>query len=419
MKKLWLMLGILVFACVAVMAESPSKVAILTSGDSWLYGEDVAGVREAIKAFGDKVIHLQLPKVKSWEPEPLIQAVLAQANNPEVKAIIVLAAPYGTVQAFARIRQVRKDIFLVAVDSVESLEEIEASADLVLGIDYVARVYNIVLAAKKMGASTFAHVSFSRYMRYKLIAYMRTLMILACKQLGMQFVDIAVSDPLSEIGLAGAQHYVLEHVQSWVEMYGQNTAFYTSYDALADALVVGLREHGGMFVEAGDPKAFYGYSDLFASAAASGDRVEYTEVVKMIGQELSESGADGRFGIWAYSYVKTVIMGLCEYFLDPKAGWPLTLNADRLFTIFKKLTPGCSWSYSRFVNSLTGQLGGEHNLLLQMDSYVFGIGFMGNSVPVPQELLLQARESYDTEEAQAAYATPAEPKSQNSNNADR
>ena len=80
-------------------------------------------------------------------------------------------------------------------------------------------------------------------------------------------------DPVSGVGVAGAQQFILEKVPAWLEKYGKDTAFsaptmaYRAFDKAGSKL-------WGYFVEADYPSPLMGYPgalglDLTAERAIS------------------------------------------------------------------------------------------------------------------------------------------------------
>ena len=95
----------------------------------------------------------------------------------------------------------------------------------------------MILAAKKMGAKTFVHISFPRHMSIELLSLRRNIMEQACKDLGLKFVFETAPDPMSDVGVPGAQQFILEKMPAWVEKYGKDTAFFCTNDAQTEPLL--------------------------------------------------------------------------------------------------------------------------------------------------------------------------------------
>ena len=59
-----------------------------------------------------------------------------------------------------------------------------------------------------MGATKFMHISFPRHLSYELLSRRRNIMAAVAKDLGMEFIDTSAPDPVSDVGVAGAQQYI-------------------------------------------------------------------------------------------------------------------------------------------------------------------------------------------------------------------
>jgi DNA-binding LacI/PurR family transcriptional regulator len=59
----------------------------------------------------------------------------------------------------------------------------------------------------------------------------------ACNDLGIKFVFVTAPDPTSDVGVAGAQQYILEQTPQWIEQYGKNTVFFCTNDAHTEPLL--------------------------------------------------------------------------------------------------------------------------------------------------------------------------------------
>ena len=199
---------------------------------------------------GGKVVHITYPDNFMQEMETTISQIVSLADDPEMKAVIMTEAVPGTVEAFRRIRDKRPDIILMANTAHEDPEMIADVSDLALYPDAIARGYLIVKAAKDMGAEKFVHVSFPRHLSYEMLSRRRNIMAETAKDMGMEFIDVSAPDPVSDVGVAGAQQYILEQVPNWLQKYGKNTAFFATNDAHTEPLLKRVAEEGGYFVEA-------------------------------------------------------------------------------------------------------------------------------------------------------------------------
>ncbi|MFR7761300.1 MAG: DUF3798 domain-containing protein, partial [Peptoniphilus grossensis] len=128
-------------------------------------GEDeFRAAQKAIELYGSAdeggvIKHDTYPDRFEAEQETTISKIVAMADDPLMKAVIVNQSVPGTVAAFNQIREKRPDIILVNLVAQEDTVMVEKAADLVMDADNVSRGYRIIAAAKEMGATKFAHIT--------------------------------------------------------------------------------------------------------------------------------------------------------------------------------------------------------------------------------------------------------------------
>ena len=389
MKKLLLVLLISVVAVLAFSA-APFHIGIVT-GTVSQSEDDLRGAERLIQEYGDvtaggMIKHITYPDNFMAEMETTISQIAGLADDPLMKAIIVNQAIPGTTEGFRRVREKRPDILLLAGEPHEDPIVIESAADLAINSDFVARGYLIIWSAKKMGAKTFVHISFPRHMSYETLSRRRAIMEAACKDLGLRYVFETAPDPTSDIGIAGAQQFILEKVPAWVEKYGKDTAFFCTNDAHTEPLLKQLLTYGGMFVEADLPSPLMGYPGALGIdlSSAAGD---FPKIMSTVEAEIVKKGGAGRFGTWAFSYGYTTTAGLGELAIRVLKGEASLTKLPDLMAAYNKFTPGAAWNGSFYVDANTGVRARNHILIYQ-DTYIFGQGFLGSAnVEVPEKYL--------------------------------
>ena len=207
----------------------------------------------------DKVTLAIYPDNFTEELETTIQTIVNLSDDPKMKAIIVNQAIPGTTEAFRQIKEKRPDIICIAGESHEDLPEIGSAADLVVNNDFVARGYLMIKTAHDLGCDTFVHISFPRHMSYETMSRRVAVMKEACKEFGMKFEMETAPDPTTDVGVPGAQAYILEHVPEWIKTYGTNSAYFCTNDAHTEPLLKQLLAYGGYFIEADLPSPLMGY----------------------------------------------------------------------------------------------------------------------------------------------------------------
>ena len=350
--------------------------------------EDDRRGAEAFQAmYGEDMVKLAIyPDNFTEELETTIQTIVNLSDDPDMKAIIVNQAVPGTTEAFRRIKESRPDIICIAGESHEDLPEIGSAADLVCNNDFVARGYLIIRTAHELGCDTFVHISFPRHMSYETMSRRAAIMQAACEEFGMKFVLETAPDPTSDVGVAGAQAYILEKVPEWVEKYGQKAAYFCTNDAHTEPLLKQLLEYGGYFIEADLPSPTMGYPgalgiDLTAEAG------DYAKILAKVEEAICEKGGADRFGTWAFSYGYTVSAGLAQHALNVINGESELCDIDDIAKAYEVFSPGAAWNGSNYTNAETG-VKAENTFLVYQDTYIMGNPghYMGStSVEVPEK----------------------------------
>ena len=344
--------------------------------------DDLRGAEKLIEMYGSAktggmIQHITYPDDFMSQQETTITQIVSLADDPLMKAIIVNQGMPGTAEAFKRVREKRPDILLFAGEPHEDPLVIQAAADMAISNDFVSRGYTIVWAAKELGAKTFVHISFPRHMSYETLGLRRQIMEAACNDIGVKFVFETAPDPTSDVGVAGAQQFILEKVPQWIEKYGKETAFFCTNDAHTEPLLKQLLQYGGTFVEADLPSPLMGYPgalgiDLTEQAG------DFAAILTKVEQSVIDKGGAGRFGTWAYSYGFTVSAGLGEYarrIIDGKAEKGSLTDLSKALGVF---TPNARWKSAYYTDANTG-VRAKNQALVFMDTYILGKGFLSTT----------------------------------------
>lgn len=349
--------------------------------------DEQRGAEAMIAKYGDAdkggmVRHLNYPDNYMQEQETTIQQIASLADDPLMRVVVVNQGAPGTTAAFKQIKEKNPNILCFVGNSQEDPFMIEEVADLIVDPDNVNRGYLIPLAAQKMGAKTFVHVSFPRHMSIELLSLRRDIMEATCKEIGLNFVMETAPDPMSDVGIPGAQQFILEKMPAWVEKYGKDTAFFATNDAQTEPMLKKVAELGAIFVEQDLPSAILGYPgalgiDLKEVAG------NWPEILKRVEAAVIEKGGKDRMGTWAYSFGYTTTQALAEYGKQIVEGTMQKRNKADILRAFSIFTPGANWNGSAYIERSSGMEKDNHMLVYQ-DTYVFGKGYLGmTDVEVP------------------------------------
>jgi hypothetical protein len=373
-------------ASTQIVKAEDFHIGIVTGSVS--QSEDDRRGAEAFQAkYGEDIVKLAIyPDNFSEELETTIQTIVNMSDDPLMKAIIVNQSVPGTTEAFRQIKERRPDIITIAGESHEDLPEIASAADIVANNDFVARGYLIIRTAHELGCDTFVHISFPRHMSYETLSRRVAIMKAACEEYGMTFVLETAPDPTSDVGVPGAQAYILEKVPEWVEKYGKNAAYFCTNDAHTEPLLKQLLAYGGYFIEADLPSPLMGYPGALGLdlSAEAGD---FAKILAKVESAVVEKGGAGRFGTWAYSYGYTQSAGLAEHAMNVLKGESELDDLDDLIKAYEVYTGDAGWNGSNYTDVETG-VKLDNVFLVYQDTYIMGDPghYMGSTdVEVPEK----------------------------------
>ena len=362
----------------AAFAEAPFHIGIATLTVS--QAEDTyRGAERMIQEYGDvadggMIQHVTMPDNFMSEMETTISQIVGLADDPKMKVIVVDDAIPGTTEAFRRVKEKRPDILCFAGQPQEDPGVISSVADLSVSVDFVSRGYLMVDTAKKLGAKKFVHISFPRHMSYETLGRRRAIMEAACKDLGLEFIFETAPDPTSDVGVAGAQQFVLEKTPAWLDKYGKETAFFCTNDAQTEPLLKQIAKYGGIFVEPDLPSPLMGYPGALGIdlSAEAGD---FPAIMKKVEQAVIDAGGKGRMGTWSYSFGWSTVCALAEYGKRITEGEAKLYRLKDLWACYDKYTPGAQWMGSEYLDMAT-EVKMRYLVVVYHDTFILGKCFM-------------------------------------------
>ncbi|CEM62006.1 DUF3798 domain-containing protein [Treponema phagedenis] len=366
----------------ASQAKAAYHIGIVT-GTVSQSEDDLRGAEKLIELYGaakdgGMITHITYPDDFMSQQETTISQIVALADDPLMKAIVVNQGVPGTAEALKRVREKNPDILLLVGEPHEDPLVIQQAADMAVNNDFITRGYTIPWAAKQLGAKNFVHISFPRHMSYETLGLRRQIMEEACNDLGLKFIFETAPDPTSDVGVAGAQQFILEKVPQWIEKYGKDTVFFCTNDAHTEPLLKQLFAYGGFFVEADLPSPLMGYPGALG-IDLSNEAKDFSKILKKVEEAVIAKGGAGRFGTWAFSYGFTLSVGLGEYARRIIDGEAKQGSLNDLSKALGTFTPGAQWKSEFYIDANTG-VRAKNQALVFMDTYIFGKDFLPTTI---------------------------------------
>jgi hypothetical protein len=191
--------------------------------------------------------------------------------------------------------------------------------------------------------------------------------------------------------MAGAQQFILEKVPQWISKYGPNgekVAFFCTNDGHTEPLIKQIiANKSAIFVEPDSASPLMGFPGALG-LDLSAEKGDFPAIVKKVEAAVKAKGAAGRVGTWAYSTGYTLTAGMGEFGKRVVEGKAKVTDTKALFEALGKYTPGAKWNGALYTDMSTG-VKSKNFLLVYMDTYVFGKGYLGaTSVKIPENYFL-------------------------------
>lgn len=277
--------------------EDAFKIGIMTGTVS--QGEEEFRMAQEMAAkYPDIIVTTTYPDRFTQEVETTITNMMALADDPLVKAIVMVQAVPGAAAAIDRVREVRPDMLFILGAPQEDQDVIATKGDIILNTDDLGRGEQIAKHAYDMGAKTLVHYSFPRHMSIEFLAVRRDRMKAEAERLGMEWVEVDAPDPTGDAGVPGTQQFINEDVSRQIDKYGKDTALFATNCAMMEPLIRQTIEHGGIFPVQCCPSPYHAYPAALSIPVPEEKQGDLEYIIDMIGQKVEEAGASGRVATW-------------------------------------------------------------------------------------------------------------------------
>lgn len=347
------------------------KIGIMT-GTTAQGEEEFRAAENMKKKYGNKIVFSTYPDNFIKQQNLTQEKLMNMAKDPKLKAIVMCQVVQGSVTAFQEIKKLRPDILLIGAVPSDDLDSAVQALDIVLQGDELASGYTIPAQAKKLGAKTFVHYSFPRHMSYTLLAQRREILQDECKNLGLEFVDVTMPDPLGDGGLDAAKAFIEKDIKEKIKIYGKDTNFFCTNCGMQEPLIKTALDGGGIVAQQCCPSPLHGYPGALGMQIPKEKFSDYNFVMSEIKSEIAKKGGTGRFSTWPVPMNMLFVEAGVEYaigYIEDRI--PTKNDPEALASICSKIAGGKDIKLNVYVGKdKTGQNIEYSNFYLLLCDYI-------------------------------------------------
>ncbi|MCL1993545.1 MAG: DUF3798 domain-containing protein [Spirochaetes bacterium] len=273
------------------------RIGIITGADPWSEEEYLAARRMQERFGANRIIRSTYPANFGAEMDVTISNVLSLIDQG-ARAIVFVQAVPGAIAAMQTARAVfGNDIFFFLGVTHEAPSLVAQHADIAMISDDLSMGRVIIEQAHRMGATSFAHISFPRHLGMANIAARRADLMQTAAQFGMQWIELTAPDPMTA-GVAMSQLFILENMPQWIATHGQNTAFFNTNCGMNTPMITQIAALGGLFPLQCCPSPFHVFPEAF-NISMAGREGDLQFAVSQLRSAIAAAGGSGRISTWS------------------------------------------------------------------------------------------------------------------------
>lgn len=294
------------------------------------------------------VKHITLPENFSTEIETGLSQITSLADDPNMKAIIVISGQAGLLPALQKVEEKRPDIITMTAPIWDDPALMSKYVDVNLDTDWVRRGQAIATQAHKMGAKTMIHYSFPTHLAKEVISQRKDAMQKTCEELGMEWVEVVTPDPQTGNGTGPMLQFLREDIPRQITKHGADTNIFGSNCPMYDVIIDEAFKLKFMVAEQCCPTPLQAYPTVLGLEISEEDAWNFEKVNDMISEKAVAAGMSDRLGGWpmpATVFMPQYAVELAQKMIvDPSFDYQDTNNLNQ----FAQDTFGCEVSFSKF-----------------------------------------------------------------------
>lgn len=280
-----------------VKEESTYKIGVVTPTLS-TSEDEYRAAENMVAKYGDMIKHITLPESFNTEIETGISQIVSLADDPDMKAIVVISGQSGLLPALQKVEEIRPDIITITAPIWDDPDMMSKYVDVNLDTDWVKRGETIAKKAQKMGANTLIHYSFPTHMAKEVIVKRHDQMKATAEELGMEFVDITTPDPQTGDGPSVMQQFLREDIPRQIAKYGNDTNIFGTNCPMYDVIIDEALKEKYIVAEQCCPTPTQAFPTVMGLEISKEDSGNYDLINKMISEKAAEHDMTGKLSGW-------------------------------------------------------------------------------------------------------------------------
>jgi len=273
------------------------KIGVVTPTLSTSEDEFRAADRMA-KKYPEIVKHITLPENFSTEIETGLSQITSLADDPQMKAIIVISGQAGLLPALQKVEETRPDIITMTAPIWDDPVLMSKYVDVNLDTDWVKRGETIAQKAYSMGAKTVIHYSFPTHLAKEVIAQRKDMMKKTCELLGIKWVEVVTPDPQTGNGTGPMLQFLREDIPRQIKKYGTETNIFGTNCPMYDVIIDEALKLKFMVAEQCCPTPTQAYPTVMGLEISEADAWDFEKINNMIREKAAAAEMTDRLGGW-------------------------------------------------------------------------------------------------------------------------
>lgn len=277
--------------------ETAYKIGIVTPSLS-TSEDEFRAAENMVTKYPGVVEHVVLPEDFNVEIETAISQITSLADDPAMKAIVVVSGQSGLLPALQKVKEKNSDILTVTAPIWDDPNMMSQYIDINLDTDWARRGQTIAQKASDMGAKTFIHYSFPTHLAKEAISKRKDMMKSTCESLGIKFVEVVTPDPQAGDGVAAMQQFLREDIPRQIEKYGPDTNIFGSNCPMYDVIIDEALKLKFIVAEQCCPTPTQAFPTVMNLEISEEDAGNFEKINEMIKEKSAEAGMTGRLSGW-------------------------------------------------------------------------------------------------------------------------